>query len=142
MLAQKLRSLLMDHLTQLWEEEPGMLIAAPTVPTAGWPIKSPADLVYGCSDPTMSLRSMEYVWLANFTGVPALQAPVGFVSPVQGEGDVPVGLMLMGEWGEEEALIEAGYKLEEYLDGEGSRKVPGVFVDPLKAAVGAAAGKA
>jgi Asp-tRNA(Asn)/Glu-tRNA(Gln) amidotransferase A subunit family amidase len=138
MLAQKLRTLLMEHLTTLWEENPGMIIATPTVPTAGWPIKDPSDLVYGCSDPTMSLRSMEYVWLANFTGIPALQAPVGYGKPLQGEGEVPIGLMLMGRWGEEERLIEAGYLLEEYLD-QGRRKLPGAFVDPLKAA---AAGKA
>jgi Asp-tRNA(Asn)/Glu-tRNA(Gln) amidotransferase A subunit family amidase len=141
MLAQKLRTRLMDHLTALWKEEPGMLIATPTCATAGWPIKDPADLVYGCSDPTMSLRSMEYVWLANFTGVPALQAPVGYAAPLQGEGEVPVGLMLMGGWGEEERLLEAGYALETYLNEEGRRKLPGVFVDPLKTAA-AAVGKA
>jgi Asp-tRNA(Asn)/Glu-tRNA(Gln) amidotransferase A subunit family amidase len=133
MLGQKLRTLLMEHLSHLWAENPGMLIATPTCPTAGWPIKDPGDLVSGCSDPTMSLRSMEYVWLANFTGVPALSSPVGYAPPLQGEGHVPIGLLLHGAWGAEESLIESAYLLEKYLDST-TRKLPGVFVDPLKAA--------
>ena len=45
---------------------------------------------------------MEYVWLANFTGCPAISCPAGLT----GDGDkVPVGVMAMGEWGTEEDLI-------------------------------------
>jgi hypothetical protein len=35
-----------------------------------------------------SLRSMEYVYLANFTGNPAISCPMGYA------GSVPVGLMV------------------------------------------------
>lgn len=43
---------------------------------------------------------MEYVWLANFTGCPAISCPAGF-SPDR----APIGVMAMGEWGAEEDLI-------------------------------------
>jgi Asp-tRNA(Asn)/Glu-tRNA(Gln) amidotransferase A subunit family amidase len=42
---------------------------------------------------------MEYVWLANFCGNPAISVPVGYVDPVKtaGEGEIPIGLMAMGD---------------------------------------------
>ena len=93
--AQCLRNLLMQHLAWLWQEYPGMIIMTPTTPCAGLKIGSPADVVQGgrgVSDNDMSLRSMEYVWLANFTGVPAISCPMGFADG--GAGRVPVGMMV------------------------------------------------
>ena len=88
--AQRLRCLQMSHLQWLWEKYPGMLLVTPTTPCAGWKIKKPSDLTgYGVSDGDMSLRSMEYVFLANWTGNPAISCPMGYA-----EGDVPVGLMV------------------------------------------------
>lgn len=108
LLAQKLRSLLMSHLAHLFQRYPGLLIVTPTTPNAGWRISGgQADLSYGVSDANMSVRSMRYVWLANFTGCPAITIPVGMVDG-DGEGRVPVGLMAMGEWGDEEGLLEWG----------------------------------
>lgn len=108
--AQKFRNLLMRHLSYLFQKYPGLIIATPTTPMPGWKIaRGDADLVNGVSDGNSSLRCMEYVYLANFTGCPAISCPVGYVD---GTG-VPVGIMGMGEWGSEEALIEWG------RDGEG-----------------------
>lgn len=45
---------------------------------------------------------MEYVWLANFTGCPAINCPAGLTKD---QNKVPVGVMAMGEWGTEEDLI-------------------------------------
>jgi len=132
--AQQLRNLLMQHLAHLFTSHPGLVIVVPTTPTVGWPIKKgAADLRYGVSDGDMSMRSMEYVWLANFTGCPAITVPVGYAEPAKGygEGSVPVGLMGMGEWGSEDALIEFGYDGEAYLHEayEGGRRRPGNWVD-------------
>ncbi|KAK7989461.1 hypothetical protein PG989_009776 [Apiospora arundinis] len=58
-----------------------------------------------------------YIWLANSVGCPALSAPVGYVNPEQGEGQLPVGLMAMGEWGAEEQLLSWAKDTEAYLNG-------------------------
>jgi amidase len=55
---------------------------------------------------------MEYVWLANFTGCPAISCPAGY-SPDSG---VPIGVMAMGEWGTEEDLIAFARDGEPILD--------------------------
>ncbi|KAF2401927.1 amidase signature enzyme [Trichodelitschia bisporula] len=133
LLAQKVRGILMAHLAWLFKEHPGLAIVTPTTPAVGWAIKRESDLKYGCSDGDMSIRSMEYVWLANFTGAPAITVPVGYGEPVKGEGRVPIGLMAMGEWGSEEGLIELGYDAEGYLNEglEGGRVRPGDWADGL-----------
>ena len=114
MLAQKLRNLLMSHLAYLFQKYPGLLIVTPTTPNAGWHISSPAtDLTHGVSDANMSLKSMTYVWLANFSGCPAISIPIGKIEPIKGEGSVPVGMMAMGEWGDEESLLQWGKVGEE-----------------------------
>ncbi|KAL9600922.1 MAG: hypothetical protein Q9219_002857 [cf. Caloplaca sp. 3 TL-2023] len=132
LLAQKLRSLLMSHLAHLFRRHPGLLIVTPTTPNAGWRIGGgDADLKYGVSDANMSVRSMRYVWLANFTGCPAITVPVGMVEGErgegkvgdEGEGKVPVGLMAMGEWGDEEGLLEWGRCGERWAWKEGEEKV-------------------
>ncbi|KAL9125838.1 MAG: hypothetical protein Q9217_005013 [Psora testacea] len=113
LLAQKMRNLLMSHLSYLFQKHPGLLIVTPTTPNLGWPISTAADLAHGVSDADMSLRSMTYVWLANFTGCPAISIPVGKIEGKRREGRVPVGLMAMGEWGDEESLLEWGSVGEE-----------------------------
>lgn len=90
---------------------------------------------------------MEYVWLANFTGNPALSVPVGLAetgpnadsSRNGGDGRVPVGLMAMGEWGGEDALFAWGRVAEEWAwreseEGGGGMKRPGSWVDVVATA--------
>ncbi|KZP29681.1 amidase signature enzyme [Athelia psychrophila] len=131
--AQKLRHILMQHLAALWQTHPGMVIVTPVTPNAGWHIAAQGDLKYGVSDGNMSIRSMEYVWMANFTGCPALSCPVGYADAKEGEGKIPVGLMGMGEWGSEANLIEWGFDGEAWLNNglEGGRKRSEAWVDVL-----------
>ena len=85
----------------------------------------------------MQIRNMEYAWLANFAGCPALSAPVAYLDPVAGAvGVVPVSLMGMAEWGGEDELIAFGYDVEAWLaEGlEGGRVRSGNWVDVLKLA--------
>lgn len=138
-LAQKLRNLLMQHLSFLFQKYPGLLIVTPTTPNAGWRIKEgEAELKHGISDANMSLKSMTYVWMANLLGCPSLSIPVGKVKPEQVEGKIPVGLMAMAEWGEEEQLFEWGRVGEQCAWKEGEEKMgkPGGWVDVLEEAKG------
>jgi Asp-tRNA(Asn)/Glu-tRNA(Gln) amidotransferase A subunit family amidase len=134
--AQRVRSLLMSHLAALFQQYPGLMILTPTTPTVGWPIKSPADLKYGVTDGDMSIRSMEYVWLANFTGCPCLQIPVGYAKATKGDGIVPIGMMAMGEWGSEDELIEWGFEGEKYLNEvvQGGRPRSAAWFDVIEEA--------
>ena len=141
-LAQKLRQLLMQHLAYLWKQHPGMIIVTPTTPCAGWRIGRPkVDLKGGMSDGDTTQSTMEYAWMANFLGVPALSVPAGFVGAegsknagkeTMEEGSLPVGLMGMGEWGKEESLLEWGAHAE--VLGEDRRRRPGIWVDVVERA--------
>ncbi|KZF22078.1 amidase signature enzyme [Xylona heveae TC161] len=135
--AQKLRCLIMEHLAHLFQTHPGLLIVTPTTPNPGWHISGgPGDLKHGVSDGNMSMRNMEYVWLANFTGLPSLSAPVGYARPLKGEGQIPIGIMVTAEWGAEDALIECGKHLENYLHSKlpGGQNQPATWVDVFERA--------
>lgn len=137
-LAQRMRNLLMRHLGALFQEYPGLIVVTPTIPSAGWLIEGEdAISKEGFSDGNQSVRVMEYIWLANFTGCPAMTFPVGYIDPSKGEGSLPAGLMGMGEWGSEDLLIEWGRDGEKWLnrdDGSG-RKRPQVWIDVLNETV-------
>jgi Asp-tRNA(Asn)/Glu-tRNA(Gln) amidotransferase A subunit family amidase len=111
--SQKMRHLLMCHLAHLFTQYPGLVIFTPTCPIPGSKIEcGAADLTHGVADGKASVRSMEYTWLANFTGCPAISCPAGY-NPDSG---VPIGLMGMSEWGTEEALFHFARDGEAVLD--------------------------
>lgn len=133
LMAQHLRHMLMSHLAFLFDKHPGLVIVTPTSPMAGWAIENEGDLRYGLQDANLSLRNMEYVWLANFAGCPALSCPVGYVKPKKGSGDIPIGFMGMSDWGSEDLLIEWGRDVERWLNEElpGGRRRPAGWEDVL-----------
>ncbi|KAM5344137.1 hypothetical protein ACJ41O_012674 [Fusarium nematophilum] len=144
LLAQKLRNLIMQHLSHLWHTYPGMLIITPTTACAGAPIRDrDSELKHGLSDGNLTIESMTYVWLANFCGLPSLSVPAGFVVPEghgrAGEeadektiGKVPVGLMATGEWCSERTLLEFGVEAE--AAGSDRRSRPPIWEDILSQA--------
>ncbi len=128
----------MQHLAFLFKKYPGLLIVTPTTPNAGWHIAGgAADLKNGVSDGNMSIHTMTYVWMANYLGCPSLSIPVARVKPKEGEGKVPVGLMAMAEWGEEEQLFAWGRVGEEWAWRMGGEKMakPGNWVDVMELAL-------
>lgn len=138
LLAQKLRALLMKHLAYLWTKHPGMVIVTPTTACAGWKIQTQSELENGLSDGDKTIRSMMYVWLANFCGLPALTVPAGYLAPEGSpgaggvadekiEGKVPVGLMGTGEWTQEHNLLQFGVDAEAV--GADIRLRPPIWVD-------------
>ncbi|TGO57832.1 hypothetical protein BOTNAR_0193g00270 [Botryotinia narcissicola] len=128
LLAQQMRNILMQHLAFLFKMYPRLLIVTPTCPMPGWDIKSKRDLKYGSTNGNLTFRGVEYVWIANLCGNPAMSVPVGYVDPVEtaGEGKIPIGLMAMGDWGSEDQLLGWGREAEIYLNHvyEGGRKRP------------------
>ena len=123
LLEQKLRNVLMRHLAWLWQQHPGMVIVTPTTSCAGWPIRTTSELQHGVSDGDQTIKTMEYVWLANFCGVPSISVPAGYVVPEgqtdagnaassENVGKIPVGLMATGEWASEDALLQFGLDAE------------------------------
>lgn len=145
LLAQKLRRVLMQHLAHLWREHGSdMLIVTPTTACAGWPILSEGELRHGVSDGDRTMQGMEYVWLANYCGLPSLSVPAGFVVPVGAAeegteagpdvpGKIPVGLMATGEWCSEERLLEFGLDAEQA--GMERMVKPPIWVDVVETAM-------
>jgi Asp-tRNA(Asn)/Glu-tRNA(Gln) amidotransferase A subunit family amidase len=138
LLAQQMRNMLMQHLAFLYQKYPGLIIVTPTTPMNGWAIAKEVDLKYGVTDGNTSIRNMEYIWLANFTGNPAISCPVGYAEPVKGKGRIPVGLMAMGEWGAEDQLLDWGRECEGYLNEvyPGGRQRPANWEDVVVLAQG------
>ncbi|KAI1058908.1 hypothetical protein LB507_004030 [Fusarium sp. FIESC RH6] len=144
LLAQKLRGMLMQHLAHLWKTYPGMMIITPTTACAGSPIRGgKSELSYGVNDGNYTLQSMEYVWLANFCGLPAITVPAGYVIPEGSkdagdvadrdvEGKIPVGLMATGEWCSEDALLQFGFDAE--AAGQEIRCKPPIWEDVISRA--------
>ncbi|KAK4170104.1 glutamyl-tRNA amidotransferase subunit A [Cladorrhinum sp. PSN259] len=119
----QIRQVIMSHLAWLWGKYPGMLILTPTTPMVGWPIH-PGDQKYGCSDGNKSIRNMTYCWYANMAGAPAVTVPGGFADAPEGNGHnggrLAVGVMAMGEWGEEERLLGWAREVEKMVEGKGA----------------------
>jgi len=130
----QVRAALMRHLAHLYERYPGMIVLSPTSPVPGWP-KTEGDEAYGFSDGNMSMYNMTYVWVANTSGCPAVTAPVGYVEPARGEGELPVGVMGMAEWGGEEGCLEFARVVEGYVRDvlPGGRRRAGEWADVLGA---------
>ncbi|PWW80212.1 amidase signature enzyme [Tuber magnatum] len=141
-LAQRVRAMLMSHLSSLFATHTdSLIILSPVTPHIGVKIGSESHVAkggVGICDPNTSLKSMQYVFLANFTGCPSISVPVGY-SPTEG---VPIGLMGMAAWGGEEVLLGLGECTERYFEGVVGRKKGGdeegkrggVYVDILAAA--------
>lgn len=148
----QVRSVIMRHLAFLFEKYgEGFLIASPICPDAGYP-KSSGDEWIGFTDGNRTLRSMTYVWLSNISGCPSATVPVGYVDPphlvpgscVQIVGDtkeeheqhvgkLPVGMLAMGMWGEEERLLDWARQGETYVRDKypGGRLRPKDWVDVI-----------
>jgi Asp-tRNA(Asn)/Glu-tRNA(Gln) amidotransferase A subunit family amidase len=129
--------MLMSHLSSLFDaHSDSLIIVSPVTPHIGVKIASESHVQIGgagLSDANSSLKSMQYVYLSNFTGCPSISVPVGY-SPTEG---VPIGLMGMAAWGGEETLLELGKAAEKYLCQVVGRKKGsegdkgGVWVDLL-----------
>ncbi|KAG5993638.1 hypothetical protein E4U43_003435 [Claviceps pusilla] len=127
-----MRTLMMRHFAHLFQQHPGLLIMSPTTPLTGWP-KHPGDAAHGLNDANITFRNMMYIFLANMTGTPSVSVPIGYASPQQGNGEVPIGLLATAEWGREEQLLQFAAEAEDYLHTtyEEGRRRPASWLDVM-----------
>lgn len=86
------------------------LLAWPTVPAVAPPIEDPT--VKRPSGPSPAEpANVGQAGLGNLTGIPGINAPVGF----NDEG-MPIGLMLQAAWNREELLLDAAEHIENATD--------------------------
>jgi len=77
------------------------------------------------SGPTpVDIANMRHAVLGNLTGQPGISIPVGFVD------GLPVGLQLLGRWGEEATLLAAAEQVEAATGREFVDAVPPLAVAP------------
>ena len=100
--AQKLRHLISDDFRRAFEQVD--LILGPTSPTTAFKLGAKAD------DPVAMYLNDIYTIATNLAGLPGLSLPVA-----QAEG-LPVGLQLIGDYFQEERLLNVAHKLQQVTD--------------------------
>jgi aspartyl-tRNA(Asn)/glutamyl-tRNA(Gln) amidotransferase subunit A len=73
---------------------------------------------------SVDIANMRHAVLGNLTGQPGISIPVGFVD------GLPVGLQLLGRWGEEALLLAAAEQVEAATGREFVDAVPPLAVAP------------
>ena len=81
------------------------LIAGPVAPTVAW--KAGA----GKDDPTQAYLADIFTLPGSLAGLPGMSVPVGF-----GEGGMPVGLQLIGNYFDEGRLLHTAHAFQEATD--------------------------
>ncbi|BCN37048.1 glutamyl-tRNA(Gln) amidotransferase subunit A [Alicycliphilus denitrificans] len=100
--AQKLRRMIADDFQQAFKECD--LIAGPVAPTTAWRLGSQ-------NDPVANYLADIYTLPASLAGLPGMSVPAGF-----GEGGLPVGLQLIGNYFQEARLLNAAHRLQQATD--------------------------
>ncbi|HEX2527589.1 MAG TPA: Asp-tRNA(Asn)/Glu-tRNA(Gln) amidotransferase subunit GatA [Geminicoccus sp.] len=101
--AQKLRRILVDDFTKVFEQVDAVL--APTTPTPAFRIAEEPD------DPVAMYLNDVFTVTANLTGLPGMSVPSGLSS-----GGLPLGLQVMGKPWDEATVLQIGAALEEAAD--------------------------
>jgi aspartyl-tRNA(Asn)/glutamyl-tRNA(Gln) amidotransferase subunit A len=109
--AQKLRRMIADDFQACfrWCD----LIAGPVAPSVAWKLGAQSD------DPVANYLADIFTLPASLAGLPGMSVPAGF-----GEGAMPVGLQLIGNYFEEGTLLHAAHALQQATDWH-SRTPPG-----------------
>lgn len=82
------------------------LLIMPTVATAAFPINHQPPIIDGKSVDPMS-GFTPFCFHANLAGLPAASVPCGFT-----KSGLPVGLQIIGAWGDEESVLRASATFE------------------------------
>ncbi|KAF9101492.1 hypothetical protein BGX27_011452 [Mortierella sp. AM989] len=107
------------------------VIVTPT--TANLPPKITAGaLSHGESNYLNNVKTMQYMMMSNFTGIPGITAVAGYSKEeyIQQDGTMrptgfPIGIQFMGQWWDEKRLIHIGSVCEQVL---GARQKPNIWV--------------
>ena len=101
--AQKLRRMIADDFQQAFQHCD--LIAGPVAPSVAWRAGEGAD------DPVKAYLADIFTLPGSLAGLPGMSVPVGF-----GEGGMPVGLQLIGNYFKEGQLLHAAHALQQASD--------------------------
>ena len=100
--AQKIRRMIADDFQAAFQQCD--LIAGPAAPTVAWAIG-------GKSDPLANYLADIFTLPASLAGLPGMSVPAGF-----GEGGMPVGLQLIGNYLQESRLLGAAHRFQQATD--------------------------
>jgi aspartyl-tRNA(Asn)/glutamyl-tRNA(Gln) amidotransferase subunit A len=108
--AQKIRRMIADDFQQAFKLCD--IIAGPVAPTVAWKIGEKSD------DPVANYLADIFTLPASLAGLPGMSVPAGF-----GEGGMPVGMQLIGNYFGEAKLLNAAHRLQQATDFH-ARKPP------------------
>ena len=109
--AQKLRRMIADDFQACFRDCD--LIAGPVAPSVAWKLGEQGD------DPVKNYLADIFTLPASLAGLPGMSVPAGF-----GEGGMPVGLQLIGNYFQEGRLLHAAHALQQATDFHLRRPVP------------------
>jgi aspartyl-tRNA(Asn)/glutamyl-tRNA(Gln) amidotransferase subunit A len=101
--AQKLRRMIADDFQACFQQCD--LIAGPVAPTVAWKIGEQGD------DPVKAYLADIFTLPGSLAGLPGMSVPAGF-----GEGHMPVGLQLLGNYFAEGQLLHAAHAFQQATD--------------------------
>jgi len=104
--AQKLRRMIADDFQRCFTQCD--VIAGPVAPTVAWKLGGKGD------DPVASYLADIFTLPASLAGLPGMSLPAGF-----GEGGMPVGLQLIGNYFDEGRLLHAAHAFQLATDWHG-----------------------
>ncbi len=113
--AQQIRRLISEDFKKAFEQVD--VILGPTTPEPAFKIGEKT------ADPVTMYLSDIYTISINLAGVPAMSVPCGFVNDQQ--SDLPVGMQLIGNYFEEEKLLNFAHQYQ--LDTDWHKKSPSGF---------------
>jgi aspartyl-tRNA(Asn)/glutamyl-tRNA(Gln) amidotransferase subunit A len=101
--AQKIRRLIADDFQQAFRQCD--VIAGPVAPTVAWKLGDKS------GDPVANYLADIFTLPASLAGLPGMSVPCGF-----GEGNMPVGLQLIGNYFGEGKLLNAAHQFQRATD--------------------------
>ena len=101
--AQKIRRMIADDFQQAFQQCD--VIAGPVAPSVAWKLGEHS------SDPLADYLADIFTLPASLAGLPGMSVPVGF-----GEGQMPVGMQLIGNYFQEARLLNAAHRLQQATD--------------------------
>jgi aspartyl-tRNA(Asn)/glutamyl-tRNA(Gln) amidotransferase subunit A len=101
--AQKLRRMIADDFQSCFRACD--LIAGPVAPSVAWKLGEQGN------DPVKAYLADNYTLPASLAGLPGMSVPAGF-----GDGGLPVGLQLIGNYFDEGRLLHAAHALQQATD--------------------------
>ncbi|MET4579998.1 Asp-tRNA(Asn)/Glu-tRNA(Gln) amidotransferase subunit GatA [Ottowia thiooxydans] len=101
--AQKIRRMIADDFQQVFKQCD--LIAGPVAPTVAWQLGAQE------RDPLADYLADIFTLPASLAGLPGMTVPAGF-----GEGGMPVGMQLIGNYLQEARLLNVAHRLQQATD--------------------------